>query len=348
MFFLASHFFGTEDAYTRTNFRKRSSSMLHIFLYIAYFGLTSLLLFSCGLTQKNDSKAPNEEQAFTQGELPASISIIGDSISTGVLAETKFGTMPEQSFFRQVMQVWLQGTDDLNPEEEFSRPDLAAATTTAEFGLRAAIAKLEGLDVQQVEYFSVAQFGAKTTDIDSMLGQLNEAYQNAERQDYHSQFVLFMLGANDFCANLDPLEFRINFEDALTKTVQRHQNSTILVAYLPPIYQLPSFEYEYGLKIFDSDQLDLVTCRDFQENSCQPIFTEDAASRYQAFNDAIREIVASYKHADSANRLLTTEAMLTWELTEEELSVDCFHPSAQGQVRIGEFFHEAIQNSLSP
>ncbi|MFW7379254.1 MAG: SGNH/GDSL hydrolase family protein [Oligoflexus sp.] len=304
------------------------------------FGLIGLL--SCGGEKDEKDVNPPGTNLHSNEQQRVKVSVIGDSISTGVLAETQFAKTPDRNLFVKIIRFWLEDGDEANLEAEFSRPDLAAATTTEDYGFRTTVANIEGMKVEDVEYFSAAKFGGKTSDIDSMLENLSQQ-QAASSQEGGSSYVLFMLGANDFCADRTQEEFSQSLQAALRKTVDRYRQSTILVAYLPPVHQLSQFDHEYTARLPGGGDYGVVSCRDFQKNSCQAIFADNAEERYQQFNEAIRQGVATVKEENENLQMMTAESMLTWDLKDTELAADCFHPSSAGQRRIGGFFQEDLK-----
>lgn len=306
---------------------------------------TSLLLLSnlaCNDSSSDDSSpAPEEpsqrpEPTSSEFELQPggsgqTLVVFGDSISTGVLAETTLGEQPSQDFLRQLIEAASSGNfsqDSL--QKDFSRPQVAAATTAEDYGVAAAIAAKEGIKTEEIRILSAAKFGGRLKDVASMRDGLTSSVG-----DDAVEHVFFMLGSNDFCADSTVEKFSEELRSSLESLSTTFPDAQFIVGYLPPIAQLAQYEYDYGPSIGGA-QVPITSCEEFRNNTCGRLYTENAAEVVTSFNDSIRTVAQDVL----ADRAFLAEKIINWQIQENELAFDCFHPNRNGQTTLGGFFQD--------
>ncbi|SME95753.1 SGNH/GDSL hydrolase family protein [Pseudobacteriovorax antillogorgiicola] len=302
--------------------------MNHIVKGSVVLGLTALM-GACGDSNDDDSNPPQEQQSFDQNK-EVVLTVYGDSISTGVLASTELGEQPGLELFENFTDVISsEGFTQLDLQKSFARSDVAASTSTESYGIPALVAEREGLSSSDVGVVSAAKFGGRLKDVDQMVEKVSQ-----ELGDKKSNYVFFMLGGNDFCADLTQDEFRTQYSEKLKLVKSNHSSdSQYLVGYVPPVYKILSYTYEYGPEIGGVDT-DLASCEDFRKNTCEPLFRDDAQSRVEGFNQTIAELVPEIL----GDSVTLAEGIRTWGIAETELAFDCFHPNKNGQETLGSFF----------
>ncbi len=304
--------------------------------------LTISTLISC---KKKDDDVPVTEQpvagAFLDGVSPqkSNLAVFGDSLATGVLANTQLGENVDASLWEQVGQLIAGNPLDADANQQaLSNPDLAAATTDKTYGLRADIASSLGLSASDIGVVSLAKFGARAMAMPSMLERLSmiEGQEILKKVD----FIFIMIGGNDFCSEETVDEFRIKYQKALTDIRNSHPDAKFIVAPIPGVDQLAAIDFTYGPAVAGIEGEE-VTCKSLRQKSCNRVYDGDASQRVQALNAVVEE---SFNALDiPVERKIFVGGILSWKIKPEELAVECFHPSALGQEAIGSYLKAAFR-----
>ncbi|MDQ3230466.1 MAG: GDSL-type esterase/lipase family protein, partial [Pseudobdellovibrionaceae bacterium] len=204
---------------------------------VACFALSAV---SCG--------AQNSSLSSESGR-PISMGLIGDSISTGVLADTQLGGSLSESIKSDIIKHVIGGNYDAGLfQKRFSRPDLAAATTDQPWGYRASLAAKHGIDVSQVKVFSAARFGGRYAHVQSEINLLQDLYAR-ENAGQKPDYVTVLLGGNDFCKGRSVEEFATEAESALKLVLSSHPDSRVLFSLVPPLWKLRNHKHTYSYKV---------------------------------------------------------------------------------------------------
>lgn len=270
---------------------------------------------------------------------PALLAVFGDSISTGVLANTRLGQYMGTQAYEWLTKLFSGDvTSRLEAERALSYPALSAAASTAEFGLRQALAKSRGLDPQQVEVVNLAEFGALSTAMPMMLERLKTAEYNLARK---ADTVFVMLGSNDFCSENSVDDFRASYENGLAHILKEHPGATYILAPIPSIHQLSSIDYTY-IPALPGTSGSVLSCNTLHRYACSRLDDADAGERVQAMNAVIFELAEKLKTSVGPEKVKTIPSIAAWEIQPEHLAFDCFHPSAAGQELLGRLIGDAL------
>ncbi len=309
--------------------------------------LTVCLVFAmggaaCGKALSIDTGSSNlaADPLYENGSIDNGpfLAVLGDSISTGVLANTQLGKSVSPSLWVQVLRLALSDWND--PAEihnALSNPKLAAATTTLTFGLRKSLQ--ERFQIPPLGVVSLAKFGAKATAIPSMLERLAQVEAGHKPAD----FIFVMMGGNDFCSSQTTEEFSIHYRDALNLVRSTHPQATVVVAPLPPVHQLATVDYQFSPER-DGAPRGALTCRIFRDRYCKRVYEADAAAREQAFNKIVEDTTVELSLP--THKIIFAREMMDWQIQADEIAVDCFHPSAKGQEVIGGYLKQAVQRAF--
>jgi len=288
-------------------------------------GLGILLLgwlMGCRITS-----APMERRPFHDGSSGKgpSLLVLGDSISTGVLAVTQLGHTPAPRYSSEFPRWLFGGISRASLHDHFSDMTRSFAATDQLWGLRAAIARKASLpDATHIPVQIQAQFGWKIGDI-----------QQALKKNMASppQYISLLAGANNFCEGRDPSKFQATYEAVLNQLHNLYPNATVLVGYLPNILSLKAHEHTYSL---------VLSCKKFQRAFCPALFQPGTSQAFLAFNQAIETAVAKthIQYPDFVVR--TADHLRELPLPEENVAFDCFHPSEAGQRAFATTFVEAL------
>ena len=180
---------------------------------------------------------------------------------------------------------------------------------------------------------NVAKAGAKTTDLAGQWGKV---------QDQSLDYATLLIGANDLCSWHSDEDIKNNLEDlrdnvALIVEDMVARNPKIVINLLP----LPNL---YNVERLGHDRIGCQAVWNFIP-LCDKLL---GSSRTEAERRAVQDLVErandqyeilAQQHANlKFHRALTSE-----DFTRDDIStIDCFHPSLQGQQRIAEESFKAV------
>ncbi|WP_176736473.1 SGNH/GDSL hydrolase family protein [Oligoflexus tunisiensis] len=264
--------------------------------------------------------------------------VYGDSISTGVLANTSLGKNIDNALLVQLANYIKAGEyNTIGFQTNLSNPTLAAATTEADHGLRQAIAAKAGLTPAEVGVVSFAKFGAKSVDIPEMLARWNqEESQTIKRKP---DYILVALGGNDFCSDMTVEQISSAFNEQIDAIQQSAPDAQLIISPAPPVHQLAGIDFTYGPAISQITGEEL-SCRKFREQACPRVYEPDAAERLNGINQGIQAAFEAQKAKGA--KVSLASGVLNWTIAPDELAFDCFHPSQKGQATLGSYWIEAL------
>ncbi|MBC7661615.1 MAG: SGNH/GDSL hydrolase family protein [Chitinophagaceae bacterium] len=320
--------------------------------YHLVLGLSlSLSIFGCGKDKKkNDTAGDNGSQAqsqvYTEALNPSKplLVVYGDSLSTGVLANTTLGQTPDNSLVLQLASyVKEQEYNATGFQANLSHTDLAAATTKNDYGVRASVAAQLGVNSADVGVVSLAKFGGQTTDLEHQLA----AWQLQEKSNIPKkpENIFVMMGGNDYCSDRSVDDIVKTFNDQTAAIHKDSPDAQMIIAPAPPIDQLAAIDFTYGPALTQVTGQEL-SCRTFRDKLCKRIYDDPAAvkTRITSINSGIQAAATSLKAGGA--KVVFVDGILSWQIKPEELAVDCFHPSAAGQTTIGNFVKAALAKPL--
>lgn len=300
----------------------------------------------CKKSDSEDVMGPDggnaQDQIFTENLDPAKplLVVYGDSLSTGIMANTILGKNPDSSLALQLADYLKeQEFNALGFQGNLSNLDLAAASTVKPYGVRASVGGLSGVTAAEVGIISFAKFGAKARDLAAMFNRWK--LENIETIQKKPEYIFVMLGGNDFCSDFTVEEILTDFVEQTNAIHQDAPDAEIIIAPAPPANQLAAIDFTYGaaLTAITGEEL---SCRKFRENLCKRIYDEpaDVLARVQGINAGIQAQANALAAAGA--KVVFVEEILNWQIKPEDLGLDCFHPSALGQEMIGNYVKAAI------
>ncbi len=283
-----------------------------------------------------------QDQIYTENLDPAKplLVVYGDSLSTGVLANTTLGENPDNSLALQLVDYLKeQEYNATGFQSNLSNVDLAASSTKEPYGLRATIGAQTGVSAAEVGIISFAKFGAKARDLPAMFNRWTVENTNTIQKKPDDIFI--MLGGNDFCSDMTVDEILSVYNEQTNAIYNDSPSSRIIIAPSPPIDQLPAINFTYGpaLQGVTGEEL---SCKKFRDNLCKRVNGDPAEvkARIAAINTGIQAQSEALKAKGA--KVVFVDGILTWQLKPEEFAVDCFHPSALGQQTIGNLVKDAL------
>lgn len=283
-----------------------------------------------------------QDQIYTENLDPAKplLVVYGDSLSTGVLANTQLGVNPDNSLSLQLVDyVKQQEYNAVGFQSNLANLNLAASSTVEPYGIRASVAAESGVTAPEVGLISFAKFGAKARDLPAMFNRWKLENQNTITKK--PEYIFIMLGGNDFCSDFTVEEILKDYTEQTNAIHQDAPDAQIIIAPSPPIDQLPAIDFTYGpaLQGVIGEEL---TCRKFRDNLCAKVNldAQTVTTRIKAINTGIQAQANALAAAGA--KVVFVDGILSWQIKPEELAVDCFHPSQAGQVAIGNYVKAAL------
>ena len=249
------------------------------------------------------------------------------------------GFRPDASLGAQLSKLLNAGA--LSQEQAqtiLSNPNVAAATTDQAYGVRATIANSRGLTPTDVDVISLARFGAKASDMEDMQADLSA--QLGQTQGRQPAYIYIMLGGNDFCSDAPTTDFRTRYQERVMAIHDQYPAAHYIIVPVPPADQLAAIDHSYGPALPGLGGGEL-SCKSLRQKSCPNIYKPEAAQRVQEINAAVNDVQSQL--ALTGARVDYVADFAQWPIQADELSIDCFHPSAKGQEAIGRFVSEAVK-----
>lgn len=313
--------------------------------YALSLALAAACLPAC---QKDDDDDKNvgengkepQDQIYLQNVTPDKplVVIYGDSISTGVLANTNLGQNIDSSLLQQIGNYIKDGRYNAEGfQTNLANQDLAAATTANPYGIRAAVAAKTGVTPAEVGVVSFAKFGAKAVDIPEMVSRWNQE----ESATIHRKpdYIVVALGGNDFCSEMTVEQISKTFSEQIDAVQKTAPNAALIIAPAPPVYQLAAIDFTYGPAISQITGEEL-SCKKFREQFCKRVYDVDAKARLDGINQGIQAAFDQQKAKGA--KVTLASGVLSWNIVKEELAFDCFHPSEKGQATLGGYWSQAL------
>ncbi|HET9240360.1 MAG TPA: SGNH/GDSL hydrolase family protein [Oligoflexus sp.] len=264
--------------------------------------------------------------------------VYGDSISTGVLANTSLGQNIDNSLLQQIGNYLKAGQYNANGfQSNLANQPLAAATTDGDYGLRSGIAAKAGVAPADVGVVSFAKFGAKAVDIPEMLARWNQEEANTIKRK--PDYILVALGGNDFCSDMPVEDISRTFAEQIDAIQKSAPDAQLIISPAPPVYQLAAIDFTYGPAISQITGEEL-SCKKFREQACKRVYEADAQARLEGINQGIQAAFEAEKAKGA--KVSLAAGVLDWTITKEELAFDCFHPSQKGQATLGAYWKQAL------
>lgn len=297
-------------------------------VYGLFLVLGTLIFIACRISLKQNSLRARDVDDGRKGKGPA-LAVIGDSLSSGVLASTTIGGDIDRGLLNTLMQTLLDSQSLQSVQGQLSELDKSATATDQDWGLRALIARPFNLTAKDMPLYYAATWGGRTSNVPGYIKHLADNYVVRGKP---AENVVFFIGGNDFCHGDEPEEFQEGFDRSLKSILKLHPKSDVLVAMLPPLSDILKYDFVYS---------PLISCVKTRSSYCKKIFNPDGSNIVKGYNDVIRRVVNRYRHIYEGKIYLagSFESMF---LEETDLSFDCFHVSLQGQKKFAQFFEETL------
>jgi lysophospholipase L1-like esterase len=294
----------------------------------------SLIFFvaSCKVSLQKPSGTPTSFDDGRNGKGPA-LAVIGDSLSTGVLASTVLGGDLPPGALEQLTKMVLSNDHDMeNVQGLFSELQNSSTSTDQDWGLRASIAKNLKLQAKDMPLYFAAKWGGRSSHISTYLEHLRANYAVRRKP---AEYVVLMIGGNDFCYGSTPEEFQVSIEKKFPEILKLHPDSTVIVALTPIFTDILRYNHQYGT---------VLSCEKFRIQYCKKIFDPTRSNVAAGYNEALMRIVNYYRHVYPGKILLSSEFESMY-MEADDLSFDCFHLSLKGQKKFAKYYAHTLARS---
>lgn len=318
-----------------------------MYFYLVILSILSIILGSCSDDSKRQPKQPDSDagpsvfnSAVDWSQYKAQLTVIGDSIATGVFADTEIGDVP-LDIFGSAAEDALKNLDELlnkdrdtylkSIEESAYHVDLTASGTKQDWGVLKLLSSIYQTSVDKIGFFQSVKTGDRSSDL---TGHVDTVLADTDSIGGH-YFV--MLGANDFCGGRSAADFKKDMTAGLVKLLDANASPVnLMVAYLPPIDALSSqLEDE---KVLEMDEVvakivnsDIKTCHDFRTKYCERMYEDEASNVIENYNQAVDEMTKELQDKYQDHRVKAVEGVSDMSIEKPYFGFDCFHPSVDGQ-----------------
>ncbi len=317
--------------------------------------------------ENNDCSEPTvaeclaRDQVFREGKCQAieprqvrKMAILGDSIATGILSNTRLGKFPTISI--GLPQVTIDFGDGFTVSASLFEVEenviVSKIKGLAEAYKKRASAFFGGIDLAEDVKSHALQLGLPSKDVLHLAGigyQASDVLQSIEdnaQKLAEVDYVVVEVGANDFCSNGDSETIKNNFKQDYEKIITKLRNlSSKPVVLVVPIPNVPvalnRIKEETALKIMNQP----VLCEKFQAAYCPRVgdSLSEQIKLVQELNSIISELV---RKSEAPERIILNESLQSATLLNDHFAADCFHPSKAGQQQISDLTFTTIKKYL--
>ena len=333
----------------------------------------ALTILSCVPENSDYSDSPRYGNNRVESNSIRRMLILGDSIATGVLIDTKIGDPLEPSFSGNTLSLELSKENTLNL-------DLNLLMAGENINNSYVVESINGLEQNYKKnpsaFFGGVDFPNDQVSLSAKLGLNSNRVINAAISGYRTSDVLnkalpdftnqkkddvdlvvLEIGANDFCSSLDPIElksqFTENYSGILRKLSLIKSKPKVLIIPIPDIPNILSEASDrtalsVAVPPFTEGS---VSCQELQQNYC-PRFRDYGISEGVALaselNKIIEELVDKFNDDKDVRFKLVSGVAERNAFTSEMLSIDCFHFGDAGHRILSNLSYEAYMNFSSP
>jgi hypothetical protein len=296
---------------------------------------TLLALTACGGPHSEESRAASTNQVESA---PFSMISFGDSISSGIFADTQLGdtltSAQEARIFRMLFTLRDFSVSRRDGNLAFQREAGAESRTafTGDFPYSHKQRLRSKLGTTVVAH-NVALTGSTARELSLQIDEAEGFY----RAEQPANYITITLGSNDYCDNITAETFRQNIRPLFERIRRLHPHAGILVVPIPNIVSLLTREYSIGFRAFDTD----IACKDLREiegicarRALSTASSESVRSRaleaLRQFNLVLEEETLRMNREEGRAVFARTTALEN-DIDPELLAVDCYHPGKKGQ-----------------
>lgn len=307
-------------------------------------GLASFLALATTASAVADT---NETAVQNEVPVPLSMGALGDSITAGAMANYRrkdaVQTLP--LFLAQALAAFAK--NDFTP---FERRDYS--WSTGHFGLPVEV-KSHARRLKELLPFgtnfkvkNAAVSGAESLDVLQDQWPKLRQWSHDKLGRSAPEYVTLLIGANNVCRDLvedmTPTEvFMSHVGGVMDEILATSPDTHIMVSALPAIETLRDVASDSKLLGFAPAE----TCRDFWElaNVCFTLTREEDPARRAMVAERVRDYNLALRHyAETRRAQYGDRVRVSWNVyegrfTDNDISVDCFHPNPEGQNKIADY-----------
>jgi len=314
-----------------------------------YKHLIGILLYSLAFASIGYGENNNWDDFWGREPSNPYMVTIGDSITSGLFAEYSLDNPPSAFELGQLSYLAENGPLEERAHRihmEFKRYDLNwSSGDNPRKGFDSHFDRLSRF-VPNLEQVDAAHSGDTTHDF---MDQFLFVYEEMSRRNREPHYVTTLLGANDICADdVDGMtnlsDFRSNMKSGLSLILWNTSETKVLVSSIPNVFDLQRFKNE---RVFGAPgQPDrLLSCVQVWESIIRVCNTGTDPSDPERWN-YVKQILNQYNKilGEIVNemseiypeRIKFASSVFGGKPTREDVSFDCFHPTASGHKRIAD------------
>lgn len=283
---------------------------------------------------------------------PQSVGSLGDSVTAGSLAKYR----------RDSAESWLEFVKNSSSNVPTSFPELTWATgTDPSIGsLLQRLASIFQILAPPSANFAIP--GAEASNVKAVQMPNLKAWSQKTLGKNYPDLVTLFIGGNDLCAEtpdgMTPVaQYESTMRSILTELLKEGESTRVQMVPIPKVFN--RIQQQYGDMLIvgsgatSPDGKD-ATCQDFWDlyenvsDGCPTVmhrgrdakWIKTVGDRLDAYNQVMASLTSEYSAAypswDGSPRLALASSVLDMAIEPDQLSVDCFHPSAIGQARFAE------------
>jgi len=280
----------------------------------------------------------------TQKEAPKSVVALGDSITAGAIAhltrQDGYNPLLLPKILGMIAQFGIQRSMEAFEIRSYSW----AAGLDKEYRVDSHSQRLKFLADRQNKksyHFNAAVSGARTSRFPDQLEKI-EKWVKKNPKEHKPEHAIMLMGPNDVCSdNLERMTKTDLYFDRFEKTISslRTMNPEIKVL----LVGTPNLEHLR--KTAKDSNVGFLKCKQIWEKAgyCDNILVEkDPEKRAQVdqrvrdYNQALEDLAARFNNVTGEDSVRASTSIYDLKFTDDDVSVDCFHPNRSGQNLLAE------------
>ncbi len=287
-------------------------------------------------------RAPKEK---SPSQTPLSMATLGDSITAGAFANYKLDSWKNPLEFMLILRKVL-GAYTSGDLQKIEARDLVWGTGDNSRSIVNSHAKrLAALNRSSKKFMAYNGAQSTKTSADVLEEQLEPMFSWSRENlgQGAPDYVAILVGANDLCSPLDEspvtvADYESNVEKIVTQIFEANPQSEVLISEIPNISQLWDRHRDYKISNFRGAR----TCSELwnQTKFCDNFLRGNEENRavasrtLQQYNVVLSRVVA--RRSAEGQKIRFAPGVYDSPIDAKDISVDCFHPSQEGQKQIAD------------
>lgn len=277
--------------------------------------------------------------------LPKTIISVGDSITAGALAGLSRDGFYNPFHLIKILSTLVEIVFKWDVYAAAQDRHLSWATgVSSNYSVKSHALRLAYLHSKQgtvLRAGSVSWSGDSSWDLNRQVNSALE-WNRTRSANPGPDYVTVLIGANDVCADsvshmTSDRDYYNNVDAAITRLVSANPNTKIMISSLPDINSLSGVAKRSRLLGFAP----YARCEDIwrKTNLCYTLTRRPAGSldehlvseKVNSINRMLGEITARVNRQTGKQSVMMSKHVFDRKFTDDDISIDCFHPNERGQ-----------------